>query len=74
MFVLKKLLKLLNQLNNKFMTLKIQLDDKSSQTIHMSDKCLYRNEKSKKTPQEIQEMCQSIAYDIKHNYQSFSIS
>jgi len=56
------------------MVLKIQLDDKSSQTIHCSDKALMYNDKRRKTPQEITEMCQSIAYDIHRNYQSISIA
>lgn len=55
------------------MVLRIKLDDKSSQTVHMSEKALMFNDKRRKTPQEITEMCQSIAYDIKHNYQSLTI-
>jgi len=41
----------------------------------MSDKALMKNEKQRKTPQEINEMCKDIAYDISRgNYKSVSMS
>lgn len=55
------------------MKLTIKFNDKSSQVINMSEKALMRNEKSKKSPQEIHEMCKDIAFDLDHNHESIHI-
>lgn len=54
--------------------LTIHLDDNSKQVINMGEKSLMRNEKTRKTPQEINSMCEDIACDLKRDYKSFNIA
>jgi hypothetical protein len=57
------------------MQLTIILNDKSKQIINMSDKALMKNEKQRKSPQEIHEMCKTIASDVsRDDYESILIS
>jgi len=61
------------------MTLKIYFNEEktSSQIIHMTDRARYNSRNGKeslKSPQEIADMCRSIAHDVsRNNYTSVDI-
>lgn len=57
------------------MQVTIQLDEKSKQIIQMSDKSLMRNETTKKSEHEINNMITGIAWDLSRgNYLSVKLT
>ena len=57
------------------MTLTVQISEKCSQIIKMNEQSVLNHKGSRKSTQEINDMCKDIAHDIsKGNYLTFKIS